>query len=208
LKIIICSLITAGVIPIALNAQNPANLPAQLGSTLGAKPFTVGEKFDHRIVQTFGFKGLAGAAVGAAIGQARDAPHEWGQGASGFGARYASGFGGNLTRQSMEFVMESALHEDPRYFPSTEKGFKARIKSVLIQTVVTQTDSQSHRVAYSRIVSAFANGQLVNAWQPASTGSVGNGVTRGFIALGADMGYNFLQEFIPFLRPRSLRHRH
>jgi hypothetical protein len=189
----------------SLKAQNPADLAAQVGPTITAAPLSTSEKFDYRIVQSFGLKGLAGSALGAAIGQARDAPAEWGQGFSGFSKRYVSGFGGNISRQSMQFVLETALHEDPRYFPSKEKGFKARIKNVALQTLVTQTDSGGHRIAYGRIISAFANGQLVNAWQPASTGSFGDGISRGFISLGADFGYNFLQEFIPFVRPISLR---
>jgi hypothetical protein len=188
-----------------LSAQNPADLPAQLGPTITATPLSVSEKFDYRIVQSFGLRGFAGSAIGAIIGQARNSPHEWGQGVGGFASRYASGLGGNIGRQSMQFVLESALHEDPRYFPSKEKGFRPRIKNVLLQTLVTRTDSGGHRFAYSRIISSFADGQLVNAWQPASTGSVHAGVVRGFIGLGSDLGYNFLQEFIPFVRPRSLR---
>jgi len=195
-----------GYLGTSLFAQSPINLPAQVGATESAKPFTVGEKFDYRVVQSFGLRGFAGGLVGAAIGQGLDSPSEWGQGVEGFAKRYGSSVGGNLTRQSMEFVMESALHEDPRYFPSEEKGFKARIKNVLLQTIVARTDSQGHRIAYGRIVSAFANAQLVNTWQPASTGSVGNGVLRGFTTLGSDLGYNFLQEFVPFMRPKTLRH--
>jgi hypothetical protein len=188
-----------------LNAQRPVNLPAQVGPTLSAAPLSVSDKFDYRIVQAFGLHGFAGAAIGAAIGQARNAPHEWGQGAGGFATRYASGLGGTLGRQAIEFGLESTLHEDPRYFPSEQKGFKARIRNALLQTVVTRTDSGGERFAYSRIAGAFAGGQLVRAWQPASTGSGTDGVVRAFISLGADFGYNFLQEFIPFVRPRSLR---
>ena len=176
-----------------------------MGPTMSAKPLSVSEKFDYRIVQTFGFRGFVGSLVGTSIGQARDSPHEWGQEFGGFATRYASAFGGDLGRQSMMFVLESAMHEDPRYFPSEEKGFRARIKNVLLQTLVARTDSGGHRFAYARIGAAFADGQLINAWQPASTGSVKDGVVRGFIGLGSDLGYNFLQEFIPFVRPRTLR---
>jgi hypothetical protein len=189
-----------------LQGQNPANLPAQVGSTMSAARFSVHDKFDYRVVQTFGLHGVAGAAVGAAIGQARDAPHEWGQGVPGFATRFGSGFGGQLSRQTMAFGLETALHEDPRYFPSKEKGFRARIRNVALQTLTTRKDSGKERFAYSRIASAFGTGQLVNAWQPASSRGVGIGITRGFITLGTDAGYNFLQEFFPFLRPRSLRH--
>ena len=190
---------------ISLSAQNPAHLPALVGATQPATPFTVPEKFKYRVVQSLGFRGLAGGVLGAAIGQGLDVPDEWGQGFSGLATRYGSSVGGNITRQSMAFVLESAFHEDPRYFPSEEKGFKARTKNVLLQTVVARTDSQTQQFAYGRIISAFGNAQLVNTWQPASTGSVGNGVVRGLTTLAADLGYNFLQEFVPFTRPRSLR---
>jgi hypothetical protein len=56
--------------------------------------------------------------------------------------------------------------------------------------------------------SAFAAGQIANLWEPKSTGTPGGGVTRGCIILGGDMAYNFLQEFVPFVRPRSLRHQY
>ncbi len=190
--------------PAFLAAQG-ANLPAYLGSTMSAPPLATGDKFEYRIVQSFGFRGVAGAAFGGLIGQATNTPSEWGQGVGGYGTRFASGFGSNLARQSMAFALETTLHEDPRYFPSTEKGFKSRIKNVLLQTVVTRTDSGGQRFAYSRIASAFGAGQLVNTWSPNSNSTVQDGLVRGLISLGGDAGYNFLQEFVPFLRPKSLK---
>jgi hypothetical protein len=38
-------------------------------------------------------EGLIGPALGAGIGQWRDTPPEWGQGADAYGKRFASGFG-------------------------------------------------------------------------------------------------------------------
>lgn len=191
-------------------AQSPSQQqqPGQLSNTVSAPPFTVGGKFSYRVVQSFGARGFLGAAVGAAIGQGLNTPHEWGQGAQGFGRRYASGFSGNFSRQTFSFVLESAFHEDPRYFPSEEKGKKQRAFNALKQIIRCKTDGGGDSFAYGRVFSAFGAGQLVNAWQPKSTGSVGDGIKRGFITLGADAGFNFLQEFFPFARPASLRHRH
>jgi hypothetical protein len=186
-------------------AQSPFNLPAQVGPSQPARAFTLGQKFNYRVVQSMGTRGLVGAALGAAIGQAMNTPSEWGQGMEGFGKRYGSGFAGTLTRQSMEFAAEGILHQDPRYFPSERKGFKARLKNVLLQTVVTRTDGGRYEFAYARVGSAFGNGLLVNAWQPRSNNSFGDGITRGLISLGSDAGFNFLQEFVPFLRPKSLK---
>lgn len=190
-----------------LAAQSPADLPAQVGPTISAPALSLDEKFDYRIVQSFGLRGFTGAALGSALGQLDNSPKEWGQGFGGYAERYASSYGTSLSRQSMAFALEGVLHEDPRYFPSEDKRFGARLKNVLLQTVVARTDSGHERLAYARVLSAFGTGQLVNAWQPRSTGSVGDGLLRGAIILSGDAGYNFLQEFIPWVRPRSLRHR-
>jgi hypothetical protein len=188
-------------------AQNPANLPGQVGPTMTATPFTIAEKFDYRIVQSFGLRGFAGAGFGAAIGQERDVPREWGEGWGAYSTRYAAALGTNLTRQFTAFGLETLLHEDPRYFPSESKRFGARLKNVLLQTVVTRTDSGKETFAWARMGSAFAAGQFVNLWQPPSTSTPGGGLTRGCIILGGDLAYNLFQEFVPFVRPRSLRHR-
>lgn len=193
-------------------AQKPA--PSQAGSleqlpnTISAPPFTVGDKFDYRVVQSFGARGFVGAAIGAAIGQARNAPHEWGQGVSGFAERYGSGLAGNLSRQSFAFVLESAFHEDPRYFPSEDKSKKYRAINAIKQVIICKTDSGKTEFAYARVFSNFGAGQFDNLWQPKSTGSVSSGLIRSLIGLGADAAYNFMQEFLPFTRPHSLRHRH
>ena len=195
-------------LPICLSAQvetNSPQQPGQLAATKVVRPLSVTEKFDYSVVQAFGLRGFLGAGVGASIGQAEDRPKEWGGGATGFADRYGSSFATHFSRQVIAFGMESTLHEDPRYFPCEDKAFKARLKSVLIQTVTVRTDYGTRQIAYARIGSAFAAGELSNAWQPRSTDSFGDGLLRGAIMLGGDASYNFLQEFVPFLRPRTLR---
>jgi hypothetical protein len=181
--------------------------PGQLLNTLSAPPLSVGDKFKYRVVGSFGIRGLLGNIVGAAIGQATNTPGEWGQGWGAFGERYASGLGGTLSRQVFAFTLESVLHEDSRYFPSAQKTKRARIENVLKSVIITHTDSGDTRFAYSRVVSAFAAGQLVNAWQPRSNGHVIDGVERAFIVLGVDAGFDLLQEFVPFARPKAFRNR-
>ncbi len=187
-------------------AQNVVNLPDQVGPTMHADPFDIHQKFEYRIIQSFGLKGYFGSALGAAIGQSRDSPREWGEGVQGYATRYVSGIGSNLSRQSVAFLMESALHEDPRYFPSEEKAFGKRLKNVLLQTVVARTDAGKETFAWARMVSAFAAGEITNAWSPPSTDSPERGAVRGCMTLGGDFGYNLLQEFVPFVRPRGLKH--
>jgi hypothetical protein len=102
-------------------------------------------------------------------------------------------------------VLESAMHEDPRYFPSTERSKKARLWSVVKQTFIVKTDAGGSSFAYASVISAFGAAQLVNTWQPKSTSGVSDGIERGCISLGLDAASNFFQEFVPRLRPRELR---
>ena len=184
----------------------PSTPVDQLTNSVSAPPLTVGEKFNYRVVQTFGLRGFLGAFVSADIAQASGTPGAWGGGVGGYFTRFASAFGGNLSRQTMAWVIESALHEDPRYFRSEDASFFARVKYSLKQVVITKSDSGHSQFAYGRVISAFAAGQLVNAWEPPSNGSVGDGLQRGVLSLGGDFAYNLGQEFIPFLRPKSIRH--
>ncbi len=192
---------------VAPSAQQPNGLK-KLPATVSAPPFSVRDKFGYRVLQSFGARGFVGAAMGAAIGQARNAPHEWGQGFSGFADRYGSGFAGNLSRQTFAWVLESSFHEDPRYFPSQAKPMKQRALNAIKQVIICKTDSGRPQFAYGRVISEFGAGQFTNVWQPKSTGSVSSGFIRAFIGLGADAAFNFMQEFLPFTRPVSLRHRH
>ena len=186
------------------------NIPdvLRLPRTMSAPPFTLADKFDYRVIQSVGLRGLFGSLVGASIGQGAGAPYSWGGGVEGFARRYVSGLGGNISRQSFAFLLESAMHEDPRYFPSEGEPFNVRALNALKQVVVCKTDAGHSSFAYARVISSFGAGQLVNTWQPQSNGTVGDGLLRGLYGLGADFAYNFAQEFFPFTRPHSLRHRH
>lgn len=190
--------------------QNQNGIPdvLKLPATITAPPLTVGGKFDYRIVQTFGLRGIIGATIGTSFAQGTTTPYEWGGGVEGFAKRYASAFGGTISRQTFAFVLESAFHEDPRYFPADGQPKKARFLNVLKQVVICKTDRGRSSFAYARIASAFAAGQFVNTWQPNSDDSVTDGLERGLFSLSGDLTYNLLQEFFPFTRPRSLRHRH
>jgi hypothetical protein len=179
--------------------------PGQLANTMQAPPLSVGDKFKTDVTQTLGLRGLLGAAVGASIGQGTNTPGEWGQGGGAYGKRFASSVAGSLSRQTLSFGLESALHEDPRYFPSTQHTKKARIWNVVKQTFFTRTDSGRSSFAYATVISAFGTGQLVNAWQPDSNNNFSDGIERGFISLGLDAASNLMQEFIPKFRPRELR---
>src|SRR5580700_7037367 len=69
-------------VPAAPTPQSSSN------SVLTPTPLTFGERlriYEHSFVTP---EGLIGPALGAAVGQADNTPHEWGQGAAGYGTRF------------------------------------------------------------------------------------------------------------------------
>lgn len=212
-RIICLTLLTSFSAVAQVVTQNPSEPPVPpqpgiLENTLTAKQLSVREKFQIRVVETVGIRGILGSAVGAGFAQAFGTPQEWGGGMEGFGLRYGSSFGNAVSRQSFAFVLDSAFHEDSRYFPSSETGFGPRIKNVLKQVLVAKKDDGKATFAYSRVISAFGSGQLVSVWQPASNGSVGDGLERGALSLAGDFAYFAVQEFFPFTRNSVFRRHH
>ena len=179
-----------------------------LENTLTAKQLSVHEKFELRVIETFSIRGLLGSAVEAGLQQLRGIPYEWGGGVEGYGHRYGSSFGNAVSRQVFAFGLDGALHEDSRYFPSNDHGFERRLKNVAKQVIIAKKDDGTATFAYSRVISAFGAGQLVNTWQPRSTDSVGHGLARGAFSLTGDFGYFALQEFLPFTRNSVFRRHH
>src|SRR5947207_10623122 len=87
---------------------------------------------------TFGPRAVGWAAAGAAIGQARNSPHEWGQGVAGFGKRFGSAFASHVVKNGIKFPVAYILHEDLSYHPSGKNGFMPRLAYALESTVITR----------------------------------------------------------------------
>lgn len=148
--------------------------------------------------QTFGKKAVIGTAARAGVGQALNTPKEWGRGPAGFGKRVASGFATHVVKNTIEFPIAAARHEDLRYHPSTKKGFGPRLEHALVSTVVTnKTTTGKRTVASGRISGAIGSGLISRAWQPAAARTVGAGFASAGVTLGAQAGANVAQEFWP-----------
>jgi hypothetical protein len=141
----------------------------------------------------------AGRAVASAgINQARNYPHEWGQGAAGFGKRVASSFGEHVVKQSIEFPLSKALHQNLEYQRSNLQGTWPRLKYAVKSTfIVPRTDKSGKTLATSRIAGNMGAGLISRAWMPASAAGVGAGIASGGTGLGADVGVHVAREFWP-----------
>jgi hypothetical protein len=180
--------------------------PGRLADTLTSGRLSSREKFNFRVIEQFGVRGILGTAVSAAIGQGFDTPDAWGTHWDGYGKRYASGFAVGVTRGVIELGLEDVLHQDPRYFPSSRVGFAPRLRNVFEQVIIAKDDNGRAVIASGRIGGALGAGFIANAWQPKGNGGAADGVERAGLSLVGDAAFFLLQEFVPFIRNSAFRH--
>src|SRR5215813_12271680 len=126
--------------------------------------------------ETFGKGALIGVGVRAGINHVRNSPKQFGGGPAGFGKRLASGMGTHVVKNSIQFAMAAARHEDLHYYRSNQKGFGPRMRHALVSTVVTRkTTTWKKTVAAGRISGAMGSGLISQAWAPAAAGGLATG---------------------------------
>ena len=176
----------------------PRRLPLQ------TRRLTLSERFriyQHSVVNP---DSLFAPAFGAALGQASNEPPEWGQGASGYGTRLASGYGRLVINRTIRFGVAALDHEDPRFSYSNEAGFWRRFRYASIHYVAARTDSGKRIPAFSRFAGTYGAAFIANEWYPESRANTGHALMRGSTALAAGWGWNVFREFWPDIK-RSLR---
>jgi hypothetical protein len=148
------------------------------------------------------------AGLSGAIDQANDKPHEWEQGAAGYGRRVANIAAQYGIQRTVTFGIASLMHEDNRYFGSGKKGFWPRTGYAISSSVLARHDNGKRYPSVSLIGGFAAAAFISRSWQPPSTHSAADGAT----SFGYSMGYNVLactmKEFLPdLLRPLKKRHK-
>ena len=153
------------------------------------------------VKRTYGPSAAARSTLAAGVAQAEDTPHEWGQGALGFGRRFASAFGTHILKKSIEYPVAKLHHEPFGYRPSTKNGVKPRLLYALTSVVITHKTTDGSRTVHSAEISGdLGAGLLSRLWQPASTRTLATGFGSAGTMLAADAGYNVLREFWPEIR--------
>jgi hypothetical protein len=83
---------------------------------------------------------IAQSAAYAGILQGSGSPDEWGQGSGAYGKRLASTVGRSAIHGVLAVSLDSALHQDPRYFRSRSTGLWRRTGHALRGTILTRED--------------------------------------------------------------------
>lgn len=179
------------------------------GLTLGAAqidtPLSPSEKAAIRVERMVNPVTMLYSLAGAGIGQWRDEPPEWGQGAGGVGRRFAASQGWKMTQNSLALGFDTALGLDPRFHHSQETRIWPRLRGAVLQTVVAYKDSGGRTFNFSEVGSSYGASFIANSWFPAHSNGVGDAVERGTIGLGLNTASNVVKEFWPDIRRKVFR---
>jgi hypothetical protein len=138
-------------------------------------------------------------AIGAAAGvqQARNTYPEWGQGAAGYGTRFAAQFGTTLTNRMIgSAILPSLFHQDPRYFYQGSGSFGSRFGHAISSTVVTRGDNGKLQPAYALLLGSLAASAITSAYHPDGERSASDTFQTFGVQIGGHAASNLIREFV------------
>lgn len=177
-----------------------ADQNSTVGDPSSSRPLNVKGKLRYFVVESFrpGIYPVAAFYDGLTMANPPKAyPPEWRQGFPGFARNYGDFMASWASVQGGKFVAASILHEDPRYFISTNKNFFARVANAVRYAVVDRSDSGNRRLAVANLAGAFAGGFVGNAYLPDPYANAAHGFRRSAFALTGFVTSNLADEFHP-----------
>ena len=140
-------------------------------STGKLPPMTAKQKWAVVAQSTFDYVQYPWWAFLSAISQAENSEPAYGQGWEAYGKRFGTAVAdGTIENFTTGAVLPSLLHQDPRFYQSSEGGFKRRAWYAVSRIFVTRTDSGGTQFNYSEIVGSALSASISTfSYHPHST---------------------------------------
>jgi hypothetical protein len=162
------------------------------------RPMRTGEKFELFALNTVNPFQFVATAAWAGISQAQDSHPAWGQGAEGYGKRYAASYADTTSASFFgTFLFPSMFHHDPRYFRKLHGTFGQRLGYAMSRTVVTRTDHGRRAPNVSLWMGSLASGAISNLYYPDVDRGAGLTFERAGFNIATTAGFNLAREFWP-----------
>lgn len=167
-------------------------------------PLTVGQKFKLQARSQFDYFEIPWYGILAGFSQARNTSAGYGQGAAGYGKRYASEWAdGTIENFIVGAAFPSALRQDPRYYVLGKGSFWHRAGYAISRIVVTRSDSGREEFNASQIFGgAVAAGISAYTYHPRDEHNVGNAASVWGTQIGLDTFTQGIKEFWPDIHRR------
>jgi len=172
-------------------------------------PLTVGQKFKLEAKSAFDYVEFPWIGLLAGISQAENSEPSYGQGAEGYGKRYATAFAdGTIENFMTSAVLPSMLHQDPRYYQLGKGGFWHRTGYAVERIFVTRTDSGDEQFNYSEIIGSSTSAFISTySYHPQDDRNVSNAMSVWGTQVGIDTLTFVVKEFWPDIK-HKFSHKH
>lgn len=157
-----------------------------------------GQKFTLFVKTTASPVTFAGAGISAGFAQWQNDDPEWGQGAEGYGQRYAAALTDSVTHNFFgKFFYPAIFRQDPRYYREGEGSTGARLRHAVGHTFVARGDSGSREPNFSLWAAIVSTVAIENLYHPGRERGFEPAARRVGIKIGESMGFDVLKEFWP-----------
>ncbi len=142
---------------------------------------------------------FVGAGFSAAYSQWQNDDKEWGQGAQGYGYRYAAAMGDRVVHNFFrKFFYPTIFRQDPRYFRMGSNGTTGqRLGHALGHAFVTRTDGGGKFANISLWAAVASTAAIEPLYHPGLERGFRQPAERAATALGISMGWDVAKEFWP-----------
>ena len=170
-----------------------------------AAPLTPKQKYTFAIRETLDPVRFVGTAIGAGIQQANKNFPGYGNGAAGYGKRYAALYGDGLFSDILGHAVFPVLFkQDPRYFYQGSGTVKSRFIHAVSFAIVIRSDTGRTVPNYSYLLGDLSAGALSNLYYPHADRGPGLVFTNAAVGIAGRAAGSLAREFI---LPRLTTHK-
>lgn len=178
-------------------------------SKLSFRPYrqpTQKERFHRYVRWMFSPYPMASVTFVSGLHQAERNPPDWEEGWAGFGERYASNLGTDMTNATARFALAEALQEDTQYYRCECRGFWPRMRHAVFATFIARRGADGHAAfGLPELVAPYAGPiASVNLWYP-SRYNMEDAFRMGNHGVLSEAGTNVAIEFLPSILHRRGR---
>jgi hypothetical protein len=175
------------------------------------------DKFFLFLHDSFDPLSLLTAGFNAGIDHAQDKDPTFGQGAQGYGKRFAADLAAQTSvRFFTDFAYPSIFSEDPRYYRLDQGTVHKRFLHAVGHAFVAHKDDGTHMFNVSEWLGTASAVALSDAYHPGNDRGFGPAARRRAYSVMMDMGFDVLREFWPEIarklrmpfREKSAKHDH
>jgi len=170
-------------------------------------PLSSRDKFEGWAHHTYSTDMLMGTVFDTLTLQATGAFRDYGGGMQGFTKRYGTQLLSNEAGSLFgRWLFPTILHQDPRYFPSTQTKVFDRMAYAVSRAVITRSDNGGNVFNSSLLLTLLVTSALNNGYKPNYDESFRATMANTFAGLGGTAQMNLLNEFWPDLKQIFTHH--